>query len=433
MIPKFYVLSTGTELTTGRSKDSNATFISRTLSESGYGIIGLGVLPDNPDILHGELKRILENPECSGIIMTGGMGPTEDDHTVDVLCRLSGREAVEDPDSLEKLQRRAKDLPDRIHVETARRQVRIVKGAHPLHNERGLAPGMILEIEREGTSPAIIAAMSGFPQEMHTILENYLLPELKQRYPQAPVRRRSFYIYGVGESSFQTNFFGTSRKSHSQLDAPVEDGAAGKLPEDFQWGISAAEGRIRVFFESADEGALERLYRLAVKQYGERLLPAPVQDLIHDYCTGKKLKIGIAESCTGGLVGKTITDRSGSSAYFMGSLVTYSNQAKMRFLNVPESMINKQGAVSEDVAEAMARGAIEAFRADYAVGITGIAGPEGGTQEKPVGTVFIGCASKSGLAFTTRIFYPLDRDRIREFTTGLALYHLYRFMTSEAD
>ncbi len=432
MLHSFYILSTGTELTTGRSKDSNATHIARIINESGFGVIGLGTLPDDPDILYEELERILQNPRVTGVIMTGGMGPTEDDHTVDVLKRLTGLSEMEDQSSLQKLKSRARDLPDRIQIDIARRQVRILEGSVALPNERGLAPGILVTYKRKGQPDAVIAAMSGFPQEMHPILTESLIPELIHRFPGSIAKRKTFYIYGVGESSFQTNFFGTDRKSHAIVPSDRTAGLAGKLPDDFRWGISAGEGRIRVFFESSDEGELERLFRLAVEYYGERLLSSSVQELIHEVCQNRSLKIGAAESCTGGLIGKTLTDRSGSSAYFMGSIVTYSNEAKMNLLGIPEKTLVEHGAVSEPVAGLMAEGALKSLQADFTVGITGIAGPEGGSKEKPVGTVFISCAGKNRKTSVTRIYYPLDRDRIREFTTGLALYHLYRFITSSS-
>lgn len=432
MSASFYILSTGTELTTGRSRDANGPNIATTLAESAYHIAGLATLPDEPDVLHDELRRFLEQPGVDGVIMTGGLGPTEDDHTVDVLSRLVNRNTYEHESSLQKLLERAKAFPGKIDVEMARRQVRVVEGAVVLPNTTGIAPGMLVEYNKSCCQErAIVAAMSGFPQEMLPILHEHLIPELNRRYPTGNKKKKTFFIYGVGESTFQTHFFGTRVKSSPYIKNEPKTRpliAPEELPDDFRWGVSAGEGRIRVFFESAVEERLDRLFTIARDFYKDRLLLEPAEVLLHQLLIETGLSIGIAESCTGGLVGKIVTDKPGSSSYFMGSLVTYSNNAKEKLLGVPSVILEEHGAVSHETACAMAEGVLKALNSEFALSITGIAGPDGGSPEKPVGTVYLGFASKKGDTESTRIFYPLDRERIREFTAGLALYHLYDYI-----
>jgi nicotinamide-nucleotide amidase len=253
--------------------------------------------------------------------------------------------------------------------------------------------------------------MSGFPQEMTPIFLNSLMPKIHERIATRSISRREFFIYGVTESKFQNEFI-------EHLTTPA----------DFNWGIAAGRGQIKVFMESSDSMSLQSIYNQATSFYTDTLLERPAENILHDFCIANNIHLALAESCTGGLIGKTITDLPGSSRYFTGSLVTYSNEAKVRLLGVPSEVIQEHGAVSETVALAMAHGAVKALEADFALSVTGIAGPDGGTAEKPVGTVWAGISAKNGTNIAHKLFFPLDRERIREFTTGYTLFLLYDFI-----
>jgi nicotinamide-nucleotide amidase len=360
--------------------------------------------------------------------MTGGLGPTDDDLTVDVLATLAGTQALDDPDHLRKLETLARRYPARIRLETTRRQVRVVEGSQVLRNERGLAPGMLVQIATTGGATKPVAAMPGVPQEMELMFLQDLLPALETLYPESGRARRVFYIYNMGESTFQARFFGISGRGAKDV-KPLVDVAS--LPPDFRWGVTAAAGHLKVFLECDDAAIIARLEDLARTEMAAQYLPEIVDLLIHESCSRSGLRLGAAESCTGGLIGKILTDRPGSSTYFLGSLVTYANEAKVELLGVPQEILAKHGAVSEECARAMAMGAQLRLGADFAVAVTGIAGPEGGSAAKPVGTVFVGCARRGGTENDARVYalnIPLDRDRVRQYSAQMALFYLYHYM-----
>ncbi len=439
MRPPVYVLSTGTELSTGRSIDTNAPFIARTLAERGFPIAGLGTLPDDSTILRDEIRHLLERPDVGIVVMTGGLGPTDDDLTVDVLSELAGVEAVEDPDHLRKLETLAKRYPSRIRLENTRRQIRVAGGSRVLKNERGLAPGMLVTIAAERLPESAysdgaqreakyVAAMPGVPQEMELMFRGDLLPSFEERFPESKRARTVFFIYGMGESTFQSQMFGIARRGQS-AENPLAK--LDELPADFRWGVTAAAGHLKVFYECDDAAVVERLEGLAKTEMAEHYLPQVADSMLHDLCAASGRRIAAAESCTGGLIGKVLTDRPGSSAYFLGSLVTYANQAKTALLDVSPALLEKYGAVSPECARAMAVGAQMRMGSDFAVAVTGIAGPEGGTASKPVGTVYVGVTGRGVLEDEVTVHtlsIPLDRDRIRQYTAQLALFHLYHYI-----
>ncbi|MCB1323550.1 MAG: nicotinamide-nucleotide amidohydrolase family protein [Leptospiraceae bacterium] len=433
MRPAIYILSTGTELSSGRSIDTNAPTIARALAEHGFTIAGLGTLPDDREILLREIQHVLERPEVGGLIMTGGLGPTDDDHTVEVLSELTGKPIIPEPNALRKLEIFARRFKRRFSQDSARRQVRALEGALVLENKTGLAPGILVDValtDASGQSRSpFVAAMPGVPQEMLRMLDDVLLPELEKRYPDVGHARRTFHLYGVGESVFQGAFFGAARGQSA-----VSENEAAPITQDFdfsanfQWGITAGDGQLKVFFESEDESELDRLVAMVRNAYPLNYLERSAIDILHTEAQDNKWQIGAAESCTGGLIGKLLTDRPGSSAFFRGSLVTYSNTAKQRLLGVTEDTLQNQGAVSRECAQAMARGALSALECDYSVAVTGIAGPGGGTESKPVGTVFLACAHQGGEGEVHQLNLPLDRDRVRLYTAHLAVFHLLKFI-----
>ncbi|HMU84236.1 MAG TPA: nicotinamide-nucleotide amidohydrolase family protein [Leptospiraceae bacterium] len=413
----FYIFSTGTELSSGRSRDTNGPFIAQSLSEAGLDVSGIITLPDNPTSILEELSRLIARTDTSGIIITGGLGPTEDDHTVDILCKLTEKSAVEDPFALSRLEAAAKRLPGRLQLSSARRQTRVVEGCTVIKNERGLAPGMIVEI---GTNGPFIAAMPGVPSEMRGMFDGTLFPYIKSRFVSHSRERLSFFIYGHGESQVQARLFGDKETQRSIPET---------LPDDFIWGITAQPGFSKVFFETKDKSFLGLIDQAAENIFGNAKLDATVEDKLHDYCIENKIKVALAESCTGGLISRILTDRPGASAYFQGGAVVYANAAKEQILGVSSAILETHGAVSEECAMAMAEGARRIYSADASVAITGIAGPEGGTAAKPVGTVHI-AASYKDKSMHAKLFLPFDRDRIREYSARVAILHLFNLLRS---
>lgn len=429
MSHSFFILSTGSELTSGRSIDGNGPFLAATLSELGYDIYGTGILPDDPVALKTEIAHLMEK-DLAGIVMTGGLGPTADDHTLDVVAELTGRQVIEDPKALRKLEVLATRSRGRLKTEEARRQVRSLEGATVLTNEHGLAPGLLVEYgAAAGDRPApVLVAMPGVPQEMSAMFTRFALPALRERFPARERARRVFYVYGVGESTFQSRFFGGKRRREND---PPPLAEAGTLSGDFRWGITAGEGRNKVFFDSYDSDEIDRLYDLARGEYADQLTDDIVENLLHEICLERELTIGAAESCTGGLVGKLLTDRPGSSGYFLGSIVCYANSAKEKLLGVPAETLATHGAVSPETAAAMATGARAALGCDFAVSVTGIAGPGGGTPEKPVGLIYMGVAGRDSAPATYVTNLPLDRDRLRRYGANMALFFLLNYIRSD--
>ena len=341
---------------------------------------------------------------------TGGLGPTEDDHTVDVLSRFSGHPTTEDPGALRKLQWVARKS-SRVKLESARRQVRVLEGQKVVENRRGLAPGILLEKETSAGGTILVLALPGVPSEMHPMFES-VSEDLLSRLPARSMERSVLYVYGEGESSFQ-----------SKVIEPIRD----DLSPDFQWGITSGRGHIRVFLESPQKREIALIEDSVKEHYRGRFFHRPVEELIHEHCLEKGYWLATAESCTGGLVGKLITDRAGSSGFYYGGAVVYSNDSKVKVLGVSQEILDKSGAVSEPCARAMASGLRQRTGVHYSLSITGIAGPGGGTEEKPVGTVFVGLAGPRG-SEVHPLFFPLDRERIRDYTAIMSLFLLYDFI-----
>lgn len=410
MSAKIYILSTGTELSSGRSLDGNGPYIASLLSDAGYRISGMSIIPDDQEALLQYFQQLESAADgATLVIMTGGLGPTEDDHTVDVLARFTDFAIIEDPSALKRLEWVAK-RNSRVKVESARRQVRVLEGARVVENRRGLAPGLL--VEKPGPRGSVkVLAMPGVPSEMEPMFES-VRTEALSSIPLESALRRVYYLYGEGESSFE-----------AKVIKPVRE----DLSPAFQWGITSGRGHIRIFLESPEHREIALIEDSIKSNYPGRFFNRPVEEMLHLHCGKKSFRIATAESCTGGLVGKILTDRPGSSQYYYGGAITYSNEAKVRVLGVSQEILDKSGAVSEPCARAMASGLRQRTGVDFGLSITGIAGPAGGSDEKPVGTVFVGLAGPSG-SEVRELFFPLDRQRVREYTAIMSLYFLYDFM-----
>lgn len=447
MRPSLWILSTGTELSSGRSRDTNSAEIARRFADRGWTVKGISVLPDDPDVLVSYLRwlgaqeapgtgsqapspaqeRTEVGAGVAAIVMTGGLGPTEDDFTIDVLSRITGSEIIEDPAALHRLKTFLRLKPI-ITLETARRQVRVLKDGQVIPNGTGLAPGVLVALKGHGGTPGPwLAALPGVPSEMRPMLDD-VVHRLDDTFRTAPAFRREFHIYEDAESEFQRITFGDPSEPQGR---GLADPALHGDPA-FHWGVAALPGAIKVFLEhETAEAGIDRLAGDIAAHYGERFLSAPVEELLPRLLLERGWSLCLAESCTGGLISKILTDRPGSSAYFAGAAVTYANTAKTRLLGVDDEILSLHGAVSAECARAMAQGALHLFGASASLAVTGIAGPDGGSPEKPVGTVHIaGCYRDE--TFHHRLFFPLDRDRVREYTARAALFHLFRFLSSRA-
>lgn len=403
----YWIFSTGTELARGYAKDTNSSEIAQLLQENGFDIAGISILPDNPVILRESIRGTLSAPYVDGVIITGGLGPTDDDHTVDVLHEITASSIKEDEKALKKI----KEISElrNLDFQITRKQARILENSVVIENPSGLAPGMVIPFQGK-----FLIALPGVPGEMKNMLLD-VIEYLKKHTEPAFYERKSFYIYDEAESEFQKSMRNllTAHKAN------------------FSWGVSANPGYLKVFLENSkktETGKFHAFIRDIEALYNGKIFSEPVPAVIHNLLIQRNQTLSIAESCTGGLLGKIITDMPGSSQYFLGSVVVYANTLKMKYLNVPEEILKTYGAVSKECAESMVTGLLARTGSDYGIAITGIAGPGGGTAEKPVGTVYISIKSPHTIE-TRRVFYPVpSRERIREYASTMALYYLYKII-----
>ena len=393
------ILTIGDEILIGQVTDTNATYMAAALNEEGYEVIEhLSVADSRAGITDG-LDRALAKAEV--VLMTGGLGPTKDDITKKVLAEYVGTELVFHQETWERLQRLYRKF-GREAQPHHRVQAELPAAATVLTNKLGTAPGMWLE-----HNGRVIVSMPGVPYEMRYLTDHEVIPRLRERNREG-TRQRSLTILtaGAGESTIAERI------------AAVEDA----LPEHMSLAYLPNLGtvRLRLTTRGNDEDAMQR----ELADYRDRL-EAIVGELVYGYgkedlalavqrrMQEKGLTLATAESCTGGSVAAMITAHPGSSGHFQGSVIAYANAVKTQLLGVAAEVIADHGAVSEPVVTAMARGARERLGTDYALATSGVAGPGGGTPDKPVGTIWIAVAGPEGV--TTRLL-SAGKDRNRNIT-----------------
>src|SRR5919107_467204 len=368
------IVTIGTEMLLGDLVDTNTAWISQRLAELGVAIYRHTTVGDNPERMVEALRQA--SSRSTLVITTGGLGPTSDDLTNACLSTLTGREMVEYPEAREHVNEMFKRF-GRKPTENNYKQALFPEGTELIPSPVGTAMGAL--VEWEGT---LFATLPGVPVEMKTMFGETLEPLIRSRSDGAIISK-TLHFAGIGESAL-------AEKVQDFLDAT--DPTVAPL---------AGQGRVRLRITTranTEEEAQEKIRpvereviaRLDDYFFGEddETLEGAVARLLEK----RDATLALAESCTGGLLAKRLTDMPGSSAYFTEGLVTYSNEAKTRLLGVPEEMLAEHGAVSGPAAQAMAEGARRASGADYGLSVTGVAGPGGGTEEKPVGLVYVGVA-----------------------------------------
>jgi nicotinamide-nucleotide amidase len=409
------IVASGSELVRGDRHDRNGPYLAASLLRFGIEPVRITVVGDDPAELEAALRSGLDEDL---LVVSGGLGPTHDDRTVELLARATGRElAVNDElaAQIEELSRRVARRLKRPYADFAdgvRKQASVPEGATWV-GLVGTAPALVLE-----TGSAIAVALPGPPRELQELWPRVLETEPLQRLlarSQAP-ERRVLRMFGVSESAVAQALAEVggdgdgvdvticARDFEIHVDVFVQPGAEARADE-IAAGLLAANER---YVFSRDERSTAEL----------------VLGLMRE----RDLTLATAESCTGGLVAGRLTDVPGSSDVFVGSVVAYADSVKAAQLGVPEQVLREHGAVSEETAAAMARGARERLGADVAVSVTGIAGPGGGTREKPVGLVFLHVSGPSG-ELGRRLDFPGDRDTIRQRATVAALHLVRRLVT----
>jgi nicotinamide-nucleotide amidase len=405
------ILSTGDEVVEGRTVDTNAAYIADRCAQLGFDVVTKLVVGDFTDRIEWAWKTAFSKADI--VISTGGLGPTADDLTNETVARLTGADLVLDEAQLAKIrsifERMGRSMP-----ENNIRQAMLPAGAEVVENELGTAPGYRFTV-RAGDRRPVGIVLPGVPREMRPMMEEQVLPWMAERLgADHVVRSRTFQTFGMSESA-------------------LDEAVAGMIPPDeARLAFRAAFPQIALRLSAT---GTREVVEQRVKRYGDRIAERlsgviyaegdkSMEAAVGELLRARGSTLTAAESCTGGMIGARMTNVPGSSAYYVGGIVAYSNKLKERLLGVSRTTLSMFGAVSEETAREMALGARKATGADIAVATTGIAGPDGGTTEKPVGTVAIAIAADGyGADGVTSKTYQLwgNREWVRVLTAQLAL------------
>lgn len=415
------LITIGDELLLGFTIDTNAAHLARELAAIGIGIRRRGTVGDVAEDIASVVREALDR--TGAVITTGGLGPTSDDLTKPSIAAIFGRGMRLDEEHVAWMEQRWQQRFGRRMPESNRAQAMLPEGARKLTNNHGSAPGIWLEDDRNRW----VAMLPGVPREMRGMLADTLLPILQQRVSSGGaatvVRSLTLRTTGVAESLLadQIDPIRESFGPVSLAYLPAPDGVDLRLTVR-----DVDSARADVLLDGAASAIRGRLGRSIYADGSTDLA-----EVILDRCRALHLTIAVAESCTGGLLGARLTSIPGSSDVVFGGVIAYANEVKRDLLGVDQKLIDAHGAVSEEVVRQMAEGARDRLHASIGIGITGVAGPGGGTPEKPVGTVWIGLAQRDGTrALQLRLIG--DRDEIRRRATQSAL-ELVRRTLSERD
>jgi nicotinamide-nucleotide amidase len=400
------LLSTGAELMHGAVVDTNSGFISGRLFPYDVRVTMHLVTGDEPAELEQALRYSLDNSDI--VIMTGGLGPTDDDNTIEAVMRIFGCKSHIDATARSRMEALFKNSGMPMSSKDLK-MAEVPDGSAVLDNSNGLAPGFVMR-----RSGKFLIAMPGVPREMAQMTDRSVIPFLERE---------------CGIMARKNAYFRVVAMKESDINAAVRE--MGLDLERMEWGITAKDGIMTVTFVEKDLPVdLSAIIPEAVRHFGARFLDpsysSPEEDVVR-MLANKKLTVSFAESCTGGLLSKKITDIPGSSAVFIGSVVAYDNSVKTGLLHVSPDILEEYGAVSSQTAEQMASGVKNALSTDIGVSTTGIAGPGGGTAEKPAGTVWFALADAHGVTSFKR-FINGDRERVRAFASLIAIENLREYL-----
>ncbi|HET7565626.1 MAG TPA: competence/damage-inducible protein A [Gemmatimonadaceae bacterium] len=401
------LITIGDELLLGYTIDTNAAYLARELSAAGIEVVRRTTVGDEASAISAAVREAIER--TGAVITTGGLGPTSDDRTKPAIAELFGRGMRRDDDVLHAIEERFRTLGSHMPPSNVQ-QAMIPEGARILHNRHGTAPGIWLEDEHGRW----VAMLPGIPREMRGMTNDTLLPLLRARGSATPtvVSSRTLRTTGIGESALAERL-GDEASEVAGLQVASLPGWAGVDLRITARGLTAERAR-----EKLDAGAAKLRAHASAYIYGED--DADLAAVVLEQCRARALHIATAESCTGGLLGARLTAIAGSSDVYLGGVVAYSNHVKELWLGVQPDELAQHGAVSDVVARRMASGIASRLGSEIGVGITGIAGPGGGTPDKPVGTVWIAVQVNGALEARCRV-YPGDREEIRLRSTQAAL------------
>jgi len=407
------IIAVGSELLTPHRQDTNSLYLTEKLNELGVEVRFKGIVGDDLEGLTSAAKLAMRRSDI--IVFSGGLGPTEDDLTREAVAEALSLKLQRDPQIIAKLEERFAKRNIKMTPNNAK-QADILTSATVLPNSLGTAPGQWIAGKYDGQD-RLLMLLPGPPYELKALFEAECVPRLRARIPAQHIAMRTLKMALIPES---------------QVDARVAP--IYKTYTDVETTILAGGGEIQLHLRCRKDSAADaeaRVEELAGKiedELGDAIFSRKgetIEQIVSYLLQMRGMTLATAESCTGGLLAERITSLSGSSRYFLGGAVVYSNELKTQFANVPKALIDQHGAVSREVAASMAEGIRKRCLASYGVGITGVAGPSGGTEQKPVGLVYIALAGEEGTQVVERNF-PGDRKRIRQFASQQALEMIRR-------
>jgi nicotinamide-nucleotide amidase len=408
-VARVEVVNTGTELLFGSVINTHLSFLAQQLFPLGLRVERQSTIPDGDSIR----LAIEESATRSDVILvTGGLGPTSDDVTREIVSELTGRPLRYDDSIFQKISERFKKRGLKITDRTAR-QAYVPEGATVLPNDHGTAPGIYIPAQ-EGIPHLFL--LPGPPRELRPMFSTYALPILRSL---------------AGGHDLQATIYRTTGLGESQVERIVGERLLAIAGLELGYCARMGEVDVRVVGSKSAVDAADAIIRFELEPYIVTTEEKELEDVVVELLTSRNATLAIAESCTGGLLANRITDVPGSSLVFLEGNVTYSNAAKMRTLGVSAELLATVGAVSKEVAQAMAEGALKRSGATYALSTTGIAGPDGGSDLKPVGTVFIALAHRGSVTLVEKEFFPTDRPSFKRICTQHALEMLRRKILEE--
>jgi nicotinamide-nucleotide amidase len=402
------IIAVGSELLTPHRQDTNSLYLTEKLNDLGVEVRFKCIVGDDLEALTAAAKLAMRRSDI--ILFSGGLGPTEDDLTREAVAEALGLKLLRDPQIIAQLEERFAKRGYKMTPNNAK-QADVIASAAALPNSLGSAPGQWIAGKYDGQD-RILILLPGPPYELKAMFETECLPRLRARIPEQHIATRTLKMAMIPES---------------QVDARVAP-IYNTYP-DVATTILAGGGEIQLHLrchkdsQAEAEARVEELAEKIEDEMGDAIFSRKgetIEQIVSYLLQMRGMTLATAESCTGGMLAERITSLSGSSRYFLGGAVVYSNALKTQFANVPKSLIDRHGAVSREVAASMAEGIRKRCLASYGVGITGVAGPTGGTEQKPVGLVYIALAGEEGTQIVERNF-PGDRQRVRQFSTQQAL------------
>ena len=410
------IITIGDELLIGQVIDTNSAWMAQQLNIAGIKVLRRVAVGDAWEEIWKALDE--ESKHVDIILITGGLGPTADDITKPLLNKYFNGKLIVDEGALQNVKHIFEKVLNRPMIESNLKQAEVPDTCKVIQNKRGTAPGMWFE--KEGK---VFVSMPGVPFEMKGMMNDFVIPELSTHFIFPHITHRTLLTVGIGESFLAEKIkeFETGLPTQIKLAYLPNYGMVRLRLTSVGFDRIAVEKEIQEYFET-----LQQL----VKDYLVTDLDEPMEKVTGKLLIARNKTVSTAESCTGGYIAHLLTTIPGSSAFYVGSVVSYSYKAKENLLNVSKSVLETKGAVSEDVVIQMAKGALASIQSDYVIAVSGIMGPDGGLPDKPVGTVWIAVGNKNNIE-AQKLYFRFDRERNTQLTATNALNMLRKFILAE--